>query len=376
MNTKVRILVFAFTVIFCLTQWNCSQQDAHSEEKNKTVKADADSVAAKDEDKKGKKDEKEESDLVPVEVTSLKVGEISSFILLSSNLETERMADVYSRVQGVLKNIRVEEGQVVKKGQILATLEADEYALAEQKAKVDFLKQKNAFTRSRKMYEKKLLSIEEFEQAKFAKESAEIAYKQAKLNLDYTRIEAPISGVVGERLVRVGDRVQPANKLFSVVNTEEIIAVIHVPEKEIGRIQRGQQAFVMSDHLPGHQFSGKVKRVSPVVDPASGTFKVTIGIRNKSNSLRPGMFINVHVITETHLDAVLVPKTAIVYENESMNVYVVRDSIAYKTELNYGFQNYEFVEAIDGLQENDKIIVVGQSGLKDKTKVKVVSERS
>ena len=182
--------------------------------------------------------------------------------------------------------------------------------------------------------------------------------------------------MIGERLVRVGDRVQPANKLFSVVNTEEIIAVIHVPEKEIGRIVRGQEAFIMSDHLPGHQFTGKVKRVSPVVDPASGTFKVTIGIRNKSNDLRPGMFINVHVITETHLDAVLVPKTAIVYENESMNVFVVRDSVAHKTELKHGFQNYEFVESLEGLKPNDKIIVVGQSGLKDKTKVKVVSERS
>ncbi len=374
MNTKVRFLIYGLALLFSLAQFNCSRQDAHSEEKDKAAKADADSVAARDKDGKDKKTE--DSDLVPVEVTRLKIGEISSFILLSSNLETERMADVYSRVQGVLKSIRVEEGQTVKKGETLATLEADEYALAEQKAKVDFLQQKNASTRAEQMYAKNLLSIEEFEQAKFARESAEIAYKQAKLNLDYTRIEAPISGVVGERLVRVGDRVQPANKLFSVVNTREIIAVIHVPEKEIGRIHRGQEAFVMSDHMPGHQFAGKVKRVSPVVDPASGTFKVTVGIRNQSDKLRPGMFINVHVITETHLDAVLVPKTAIVYENETMNVYVVRDSVAYKTELNSGFQNYEFVEALQGLKADDKIIVVGQSGLKDKTRVKIVSERS
>lgn len=373
MNVRVRFLLYALAITFGLMQMNCSQQDAHSEEKDKTATAKADTTAG-DATKEEKKDAAE--DLIPVEVTTLRQGEISSFILLSSNLETERMADVYSRVQGVVEKILVEEGQTVSKGQILATLEADEYELASQRALVDFHKQESIFERAEQMHAKKLFSNEEFEQAKFTKESAEIAYKQAKLNLDYTRIESPISGVVGERLVRVGDRVQPSAKLFAVVNTEEIIAVIHVPEKEIGRIRIGQEAFVMSDHLANHQFLGKVKRVSPVVDPQSGTFKVTIGINNKSNKLRPGMFINVHVITETHMDAVLVPKPAIVYENENMNVFVVRDSIAHKAVLNAGFQNYEFVEALNGLEPGDQIIIVGQSGLKDQTKVKVVSERS
>ncbi len=373
MSTKVGFLIYGFVILFSLSQFNCSQQDAHSKEKDKTSTTDADSTA--DNEKDGKK-KKEMDDLIPVEVITLKTGEISSFILLSSNLETERMADVYSRVQGVLKRVKFEEGRTVKKGDILATLEADEYELAAQKALVDYKKQKAVFERAKQMHAKNLFSNEEFEQAKFTKESAEIAYKQAKLNLDYTRIESPISGVVGERLTRVGDRVQPTDKLFSVVNTQDIIAVIHVPEKEIGRIKIGQEAFVMSDHMAGHQFVGKVKRVSPVVDPQSGTFKVTIGIRNESNKLRPGMFINVHVITETHLDAVLVPKAAIVYENESLNVYVVRDSIAEKTVLNAGFQDYEFIESADGLQAGDQIIIVGQSGLKDKTKVKIVSERS
>ncbi|KAA3660686.1 MAG: efflux RND transporter periplasmic adaptor subunit [Calditrichaeota bacterium] len=373
MNSRVRIIIFALAIVFSLSQFNCSQQDAHSEEKDKTSASDADSTDVKNKDEKK---EKEDEDLIPVEVTTLKQGEISSFILLSSNLETERMADVYSRVQGVVERINLEEGQTVRKGQTLATLEADEYKLASDKALVELKKQESIFKRAQQMHAKKLLSNEEFEQAKFTKEGAEIAYKQAKLNLDYTSIESPISGVVGERLVRVGDRVQPPDKLFAVVNTAEIIAVIHVPEKEIGRIQIGQEAFVMSDHLDGHQFLGKVKRVSPVVDPQSGTFKVTIGINNKSNKLRPGMFINVHVITDTHMEAVLVPKPAIVYENESMNVFVVRDSIAHKAVLNAGFQNYEYVEALDGLEPGDQIIVVGQSGLKDQTKVKVVSERS
>ncbi|HEX9655052.1 MAG TPA: efflux RND transporter periplasmic adaptor subunit, partial [bacterium] len=228
---------------------------------------------------------------------------------------------------------------------------------------------------SKAMYEKQLLSKEEFDQARFQFEAREIQWKQAKLNLDYTRITSPISGVIGERLRRQGDRIQPSDKLFTVINTEEMIAVVHVPEKEIGKIAKGQQAFLTSDNLLGTQFSGWIKRVSPVVDPQSGTFKVTVGIRNEESKLRPGMFVNVHIITDTHQDAVLVPKTAIVYENEAMHVFVVRDSLAHKIALDAGYQDYEKVEARSGIAPDEPVIVVGQAGLKDKTKIKVVAQR-
>jgi membrane fusion protein (multidrug efflux system) len=127
--------------------------------------------------------------------------------------------------------------------------------------------------------------------------------------------------------------------------------------------------------MPGKQFTGWIKRVSPVVDPQSGTFKVTIGVKNVDNSLRAGMFVNTHIVVSTHENAVLIPKTAIVYENERMNVFVVRDTVAHKVSLKVGFQDNEKVEALADIEEGDKVIVVGQAGLKDQTKVKIVSER-
>jgi len=176
-------------------------------------------------------------------------------------------------------------------------------------------------------------------------------------------------------LVRQGDRVQPIDKLFTVINTDEMIAVVHVPEKEIDSIRKGQKAYITSRHLEGEHFSGWIKRVSPVVDPQSGTFKVTIGIRNENNRLRPGMFVNAHIITDTHQNTVLIPKTALLYENEQMHVFVVRDSIANKIALKAGYQDFEKVESLSDIEEGENIIVVGQAGLKDQTKVKIVAER-
>jgi RND family efflux transporter MFP subunit len=312
-------------------------------------------------------------ELVPVEVTTVVKGTISDYILLSANLETEKMADVYSRVQGLVEKIYFDEGDYVNKGQILMSLEADEYKLAEDKARLNYEKQMSDFKRLEAMYKQNPLSIEEFEQAKFTVRSLEVDWKQAKLNLSYTQITSPISGVIGARLPKPGDRIQPTDKLFTVINTQEMIAVVYAPEKQLGSVKKNQVAYLTSDHLPGEQFEGWIKRVSPVVDPQSGTFKITIGVKNSDNKLHSGMFVNTHIITATHSDAVLVPKRAIVYENEGMNVFVVRDSIANKVVLKVGFQDHEKVEALSGIEAGDQIILVGQAGLKDGTKVRVVN---
>ena len=326
--------------------------------------------ATKDESKKSGKEE-----FIPVETTTIQKGKISSYILLSSNLETEKMADVYSRVQGLVEEIYVEEGDYVKKNQVLMELEAEEFILAEQSARVDYEQKKAAYERAEAMFNKELYSQQEFEQVKFTMDAARIAWEQAKLNLSYTQITAPIAGVVGNSLRKPGDRIQPSDQLFTVINLEEMIAVLHVPEREIQRISKGQTAFIFSDNMQNVKFPGWIKRVSPAVDPQSGTFKVTVGVRNVDGKLRPGMFVNAHIITDTHDDAVLVPKTAIVYENENMNVYVVRDSVARKIQLKSGFQNYQYIESLSQISEGEKVIIVGQAGLKDSTKVKIISER-
>jgi membrane fusion protein (multidrug efflux system) len=285
------------------------------------------------------------------------------------------MADVYARVQGIVDKIHKEEGDYVEKGETLLTLEAREYVLAEERAHVDYRQQLSNYDRLKAMHAKNLLSDDEFERAKYSMESARIAWEEAKLNLDYTHIKSPISGQIGERLTKIGERIQPTDKLFSVVNNSQVIAVVYVPEKSLNKLEINQKAVIHSDNLGDEVFEGWIKRISPVVDPASGTFKVTVGIKNKGDLLRPGMFVNVEIIIETHHDVVLIPKTAIVYENEYMNVYVVRDSVAHKIRLKPGFEDSEKVESTADVKEGDQIIVVGQSGMKDKTKVKVVSER-
>jgi membrane fusion protein (multidrug efflux system) len=373
-------LILPAVIIFSIMLIGCGSGNARTENSQKTdstqVAGGTDSTAVAGKKAGESKDsENQKEELIPVEVTTIVRGTISNYILLSANLETEKMADVYPRIQGLVQRILVEEGDYVKKGQVLLELEAEEYKLAEERARLNYLRQKSEFDRLEAMYKENLLSIEEFDRAKYTTQGLEIEWKQAQLNLSYTQLTSPITGIVGDRLKKPGERIQPADKVFSVINTDEMIAVVYAPEKELGNIKKNQFCYVTSDNVPGDRFSGAIKRVSPMVDPQSGTFKVTISVKNERNNLRVGMFVNAHIVTDTHNEAVLIPKTAIVYENEQMNVFVVKDSLANKITLKVGFQDHEKVESLAGIEAGDKVIVVGQSGLKDKTRVKIVSER-
>ncbi len=361
--------IFLPVLFFSMIYFSCSESKGKNESGNSN---DSTKVEQKDD---GKSKDGKDIELIPVEVTEIKKGSISNYILLSTNLETESQTDVFPRIQGIIKKINHDEGDYVKSGQTLMELEADEYVLSEKRARLNHKKQEANFERLKAMFSEDLLSKEEFEQARYATEGLEVDWEQAKLNLSYTKIKSPISGVIGDRFRKPGDRIQPADKLFSVINTKEMIAVVYVPEKEISNVHKGQAAFITSDNLKNEKFTGWLKRVSPVIDPSSGTFKVTIGVKNVDNTLRAGMFVNAFIVTDVHENAILIPKTAIVYENEAMSVFVVRDSIAHKITLDVGFQDHEKIESINDIHEGDKVIVVGQAGLKDQTKVKIVSER-
>jgi len=284
--------------------------------------------------------------------------------------------DVYPRIGGLVEAIYVEEGQWVRKGQKLLQIEKETYELAEQKAHIEYQKQEADYKRLKALEAEELLSEEEFGNAKLAFKQAEIAWKQAALNLKYTTVTAPISGVIGERTVNIGDRVQTATNLFKIANLNEKIVYAFVPQDEYTKVYKKQQATITTDILPDEKFAGHVKRISPIVDPQSGTFKVTVAVNDPKNRLRPGMFVNAELIVSTHENARLIPKSALIYENERTYFFVVENDSSKKLELQKGYEDAEKVESLNDLQIGAKIVVLGQNGLKDGTKVKVIQEKT
>lgn len=314
----------------------------------------------------------EEIKAVPVEVTKIAAGQISSFVLTNASLETEETVDIFPQVTGFVVKLLAEEGDYVQKGAPLLEVDEREYKLREEAARVNFEKQKNAFERSQSMFEKQLLSAAEFENAKLTMEQARIEWEQAKLTLDYCKIKAPISGIVSERLAKVGDRLLTTTKIYSLVNPDLLLAKIHLTEKDALRTKVGQRAEVMSEALPGQIFTGQVDRISPVVDATSGMVRVTIQVNDKKRVLKPGMFVNVHLITDSKANAALVPKRAVIYDDNRQFVFVVRqDTLAVKVPLTPGYADRDNIEALGGVSVGDTIIIVGHNAMKDSARVKI-----
>lgn len=309
---------------------------------------------------------------VPVKIQEVATGEISSYLLYNATVETEEAVDVYAQATGLVRQVLAEEGDRVEEGQVLVRLADEDLKLSEAEARLNYRKLASQFQRTEEIYSRKLIAEEDYEQFKFNLEQARIRWDRAKLALDHASVRSPVPGVVAERMVKLGDRIGPSNKLYAIVNLNRLIAKVHVPGRELRNLSVGQTARVTTDFMPDVSFRGRIIRISPVVDPASGTFKVTVGLDGTGGALRPGMFVTSHIVTSTHEDAVLVPKRAVVYDDGLPHVFLVSDSTASKVQLRVGFEDSDNLEILSGVARGDSIVVVGQNGLKDKARVRVI----
>jgi len=301
-------------------------------------------------------------------------GEISSYLLFNSTIETEATVEIFPQISGMVERVMVEEGDRVEIGDTLIAIEDEQLRLANREAQVNLDYQRTGYKRTEEMFKRKLISDQEFETRKYELEQAGLRLERTQLDLAHTVILAPFSGVITERYVQVGARVGGSSKLYDLIKLDDMIARVFVPGQYLTAINNGQQGVIASEFLPNKSFEGWVKRISPVVDPRSGTFKVTVGVRDHFEYLRPGLFVNVRIVTDTHERAILIPKQAVVYDGGDKFVFAVVDTVAVRIKLQPGFEDVEFVEAMAEVKEGSPIIVVGQNGLKDGTRVRVVNK--
>lgn len=386
MKMKRLFLLFVSVslILMVLTSIQCGKADSEgtsADKKEKDKKAEtvknSESKSQSQKNGKTKKDEtkaseseEEESDAVPVQVTSPNIGDISSFLLFSSNIDSEKVVDVYPLTSGIIETINFDEGQNVKKGNVLAVLDDREAALNEKKAKLNYQKLKAEYERQKEIFQKQMLSKEEFERLRFNMETAKVEWEQAKLFLSYTRITSPISGVVTKRHFKVGNKINTSQLAFSVVQDKEKIAVVNIPGQEKDEIFLNQEIVVFSG---SKEIPGAVKRISPVIDPESGTFKVTIDVYDKKGFFAVGQFVNVKIIKKTHKNVVLLTKDALIFEGGKVFIFVIdENNEAQKKQVQLGFEDSSQVEVVEGLVENERVVTAGKNSLKHKTLVRII----
>ncbi len=315
---------------------------------------------------------KDEEIVVPVEIAAITIGDIAAYFTGTATIEAEDETEVVAKVGGVVEKILVEEGDYVKAGDVIAKLDDEKIAVQLEQARANLQKLKSAYDRYKDLHEKQLVSTEVFQQSRYEYEHQQAVYDLAKLDLDYTSIRTPISGVVAERLVKVGNMIIPNQAVYRVTSRDPLIAVLHVPERQLPRLRVGQKAMLHVDALGRQEFEGRIDRISPIVDPGTGTVKVTVEVHDKTRQLRPGMFARLKIIYNVHSGVLMAPKDAILAEDRESAVFVVRDSVAYRQFIEIGYENSTHVEILVGLTPGDTVVTTGKGSLKDSTRVDIV----
>lgn len=285
------------------------------------------------------------------------------------NLEADSEAAVVAKVSGEIRETLVEEGEEVTAGQVLARLDGDRLKLRLEQALADLNKLKQEYRRNVELHDRGLVSQGAFENLRFELDALDAAYRLARLELSYTEIRASIAGVVSARLARVGNNAMAGDVLFHISHPGSLVAYLYVPQKDLVQFDVGQQASLMLDALPDQAFTGQVARISPSIDPATGTFRVTLEVDDANRTLRAGMFARVNVAYDVHSDAILIPAKAVLQEDAETTVFVVEDGTARRRVVGTGIASDGSVEVISGLDESEEVIIIGQSGLKDGTPV-------
>ncbi|MCH7664922.1 MAG: efflux RND transporter periplasmic adaptor subunit [Acidobacteria bacterium] len=308
---------------------------------------------------------------VPVEVATVERRSISFYIQSNGTLEAENEVDVVARTNGPIDEILTEEGRVVSKGQLLARIEDDEIRAQVEIGRVSLQEARLNFERAERLYGIQLLSPEDYEQARSRFETAQAQYHGNQLQLGYTEIRAPFSGHIVARYIDAGQQVSAGTPLFRLSDFDPLLCPIQVPERELPRLMVGQPAYLTVEAWPDERFEARVLRISPIIDAATGTVKVTLDV-DARDKLRPGMFARVFLETDTHSDAIVVPKTALSLESLGDAVFVYRDGRAERRDIEVGFEEGDSVEVLSGVAPGEQVVVVGQDGLSHGTPIQVL----
>ncbi len=320
------------------------------------------------------------------------------FIETIGTLNPNEEVIVSAEVDGVLKDVAVDEGSAVSKGGTLAILDDIDYSL-EVKRSEAALKQTEAtrlntkleFQRKEALYKEQLVTQQQFDDVttRLSLAEAEVEREKASLSLARqkhikTKISSPLSGVVKEKKVERGNFVKNGTPLFAIIQTNPLKLNFTVNEKDVAKLITGQEALFKVDAFPDREFKGRLSIIYPSLEERTRTLQVEAKAPNRDGKLKPGLFAHVTLYTGSAKDTIIVPATALLYEEEMIKVFVVEGNTAKERYVKVG-QKYkfastakssepagrEYAEITEGVKEGESVVTVGQQGLFDGAKITV-----
>jgi len=375
LDLLILVLIFLLAAGATACSDPAASQPATSKASTGTAKQKAAQPAAEE-----KKAEEDEGDAIAVSVVNIAREPLSSLYATSATLRADRRAVVTARTHGVIRELQVEEGDLVTEGQILAVLENDEQQINHNIAVTTRDTKGREFDRAQSLHDQGLLSEEEYETARREADESEHGASLSELLLERTVIRAPFTGKILLRHLDVGGTVSDGTSIYDIADLDPLYADVNVPERQVSRLQAGQLVRLIADSS-GDEARARIERIAPQVDPATGTVKVTLAV-DRETRLKPGSFVRVEVVTSTHQQALVVPRSALVAEGRRWHIFRVKEDGKHVEQLEVirGFEEGDRVEILETLEAElplvpgDAVVHVGASALTDDALVQVIGD--
>ncbi len=320
------------------------------------------------------KNEQESSTPVTVETQVVSVTALEKELTLSGNVEGATTVRLGFLVPGKISHISKKEGELIRKGELLSSLDATNYSIAKQLADVQLNATDDEYNRLKIMYDRKSISESDFKKIGFSLQEAQLQQKLHTKNLNDTRLYSPIEGVLLSKKVEVGEIVNQGMPLFVVADIRKVFVSVFVPEDELNKIRLNQEASIFIA-AQDKAYSGKITEVGALADPASRAFAVKIEVVNDNLSIRPGMIAEARIPSRQPNNAMLLPAGCIGHDPDGQSyVYVADEKTmqAFKRKVNLGGIMENKIEITSGLSEGEVVVASGLKKLSDGSYISTV----
>jgi membrane fusion protein, multidrug efflux system len=332
------------------------------------------------------KEKKEQPEIaVNVRIATAEKKKIQPYLETTGTLKANEEVAVSSEVDGIVRQIRVDEGSPVNKGTLLVEINEIDYILdwkrseaALKQAEANLANAKAEYKRKNTLYQEELITRQQFDDitTKIALAEAEIDRAKATLSiskekLTRTKVYSPLNGAVKEKRVSVGDYVRNGTPLLQLITINPLKLNFTISEKDAASIKIGQEVAFSVDSYADKQFKGRVNLLYPNVEEKTRTLQAEALVPNADHLLKPGYFARTLIYTAAPREVVLAPITALLYDNAVIRIFVVDGDKARERVIKIGGKYGEFVEVLEGLKEMEQIVVIGQNNLSEGVKVNV-----
>lgn len=320
-----------------------------------------------------RKPEVREEPVLPVETVEAEKGDLAKKITISGFIESDTMVTVLPRIGGILNEIYPEMGDAVEKDQVLALIDSEPYVLTYNQAKAAFLAAESTYNRVSSLYSTKSVSQQNYDEARANYDALKASYELAELNLSYTELRSPVSGVVLEKHVSRGAMVASQVPVVTIGDISDLKVNCGIPEIHYSHFQRNKDSMDVVVTVPAMEdrmYSAKISQIAPYISPESRNFTALCRINDEEKSLRPGMFAYIDFTLEKRENVSYLPYAAI---SGNRLWYIDGDMIARSIIYEPEFGNEDFFVISADLADR-RFVVKGQHFLEEGREVRLLGE--